>query len=64
LDLQKKSEKGKSTNVDVKSGQTTKKSKTSSGCPFKKASAIESVRDRALLQVQVLHSFQKLKEIY
>lgn len=64
LDMQKKSQKGKSTNVDSQTGQTTKRSKTSSGCPFKKANAIESVRDRALLQVQVFNEFyQKQKPI-
>lgn len=52
LDLQKKSQKGKSTKLDPESGKATKRSKTTSGCPYRKAQGVESVRDQSLIQVQ------------
>jgi len=55
--MQKKSQKGKLTSIDSISGQSLKKSKTTSGCPFKKTQTIETVRDQALLQVQVFLVF-------
>jgi len=39
--------------IDPQSGKATKRSKTGSGCPFRKPQAIAAVRDQALLQVQV-----------
>ena len=53
LELQKKSQTGKSTKVDPETGKATKRAKCESGCSFRKAQNVAAVRDQALLQVQV-----------